>query len=250
MLTENAVEIRTADGTSDAVIIRPSGDGAWPGVLHLSDIRGLREAHLQLSRRIAALGYVVLTPNVFYRTARPPVFDFPFKPGDERTMKRFAELSGPLTPESQDRDAASYVDSLRAQSSVGTGTLAVVGHCFTGGMALRAAASRPDRVALAVSLHGSRLATDAEGSPHRLLPRISSKARLYFAHATNDGSMPAPAIETLTRALADWGGPYESEVYPAAHGWTMPDAAAYDAAQADRAFEKVKSLLSTTLIHS
>jgi carboxymethylenebutenolidase len=244
-ITEQSTLIRTAGGKPEAVVLRPDGEDGWPGVLHLSDIGGLREAHLQLSRRIAALGYVVLTPNVFYRTARPPVFDFPRKPGEERTMKRMAELSSPLTPEALDGDVAAYVDFLAALPSVRPGPLAVIGHCFTGAMALRAAAQRPDVIALAVSLHGGRLVTDSDTSPHRLLPHI--KSRLYFGHATNDGSMPAPAIETLIRALAEWGGRYESEVYPAAHGWTMPDSAAYDSAQADRAFDKLKSLLAAAL---
>jgi carboxymethylenebutenolidase len=48
----------------------------------------------------------VLVPTVFYRTAKPPLFDFPVKPGEERTTKRFAESSTPLTPEAMAGDAS------------------------------------------------------------------------------------------------------------------------------------------------
>jgi carboxymethylenebutenolidase len=241
-MLEQALEIRTPDGTCDAVLIRPDGERRFPGVLHLSDIRGLRPAHLDLSRRLAGLGYVVLAPNVFYRTARPPLFDFTPQSGDERTQKRFLELGGPLTPEAVERDASAYVDALAAHPSVAGGPMGVVGHCFCGAVALRTSAARPDRVTLAISLHGGRLYTDTSTSPHLVLPRV--KARLYFGHATRDRSMPAEAIDKLTHALDAWGGTYESEVYPAFHSWTMPDNAVYDAEQAERAFEKVRQLLA------
>ena len=83
-------------------------------------------------------------------------------------------------------------------------------------------------------------------SPHLLLPKV--KARLYFGHATEDRSMPPEAIEKLDRALAAWGGQYESEVYDSArHGWTVPDSAVYNREQAERAFGKLKELLAGAL---
>ena len=51
----------------------------------------LAESHRDMARRLAEQGYVVLLPNIFYRTARTPVFDFQPKFPDERTMKRVGE---------------------------------------------------------------------------------------------------------------------------------------------------------------
>ena len=73
------------------------------------------------------------------------------------------------------------------------------------------------------------------------------KARLYFGHATDDRSMPKEAIEKLDRSLAYWGGPYESEIYDARHGWTVPDNPTYNEPQAERAFAKLTQLLAETL---
>ncbi len=173
----------------------------------------------------------VLTPNVFYRTGRAPMFDFPVKVGEERTMKRIAELSEPLTPEAVERDASAYVDFLATHGCVGEGQMGVVGYCFSGALAMRTAAARPDRIAAAASFHGGRLFTDAPTSPHLVLPRI--KAHLYFGHATQDQSMPQEAIDKLNRALQAWGGLYESEVYEGAyHSWTVPDSPVYNQPQA------------------
>jgi len=241
------IRIPMPGGTADAVIYRPDGERPWPGVLHLTDIGGIRPAHQDLARRLAGAGYVVLMPNVFYRTSRPPVLEL--KPsGDEALFwKRFAELTGPLTPEAIAADAAAYVDVLARQPAVLPGSrFGVAGHCYTGGFALRVAAACAGRIAAAASFHGGSLVTDAPTSPHLLLLQIH--ARLYFAHAVQDRSMPAEAIRTLDTALAGWGGRYESETYEGAHhGWTASDSPVYSPAQAERAFVKLTELLAATL---
>lgn len=245
-MIEEEIEIPAADGTSDGVLFRPEGERLSHGVIFLTDIGGIRPATRDMARRLAAEGYCVLMPNVFYRTGRPPLWDFPRRLEEERTMKRIAELSAPVTPEAMERDASDYVEFLAAQESVKVGAMGVVGHCFTGPMAMRVAAARPDRIAAASSFHGVRLFTDAPTSPHLLLPRI--KARLYFAHAIEDNSMPEEAIEKLDRALEAWGGEYESEVYDGAyHGWTAPDSPVHNEAQAERAFQKLTDLFAETL---
>src|SRR5262249_6570117 len=248
-MIEEEVEIRATDGMSEGVLFRPADERRIPGVLFLTDIGGIRPATRDMARRLAAEDYCVLMPNVFYRTARPPVFDFPRVLGEERTMKRIAELSAPVTPEAMERDATDYVAFLSAQDSVSEGMMGVVGHCFTGSMALRTAAARPDRIAAAASFHGVRLFTDDATSPHLVLPRV--RARLYFAHAVEDKSMPEEAIEKFNRALEAWGASgnrYESEVYEGAyHGWTAPDSPVYNEPQAERAFKKLTELFAETL---
>jgi carboxymethylenebutenolidase len=245
-MVEEAIEIRTADGTSDGFIYRPDGGRRCPGAIHLTDIGGIRPSHREMARRLADKGYTVLLPNIFYRTGRPPMFDFKPTMGDERTMKRFAELAGPMTPEAMERDGGAYVDFLAANPSVSEGKIGVVGYCFTGAMAMRTAAVRPDKVAAAASFHGGRLYVDGPKSPHLSLPKI--KARLYFGHAIKDQSMPADAIQKLEAALEAWGGKFESETYEGAyHGWTEPDSPVYNKAQSERAFEKLTALFAQTL---
>jgi carboxymethylenebutenolidase len=239
---ETAIEIRTPDGVSDGFLFRTEAAGRRPGVIHLTDIGGIRSSHRGMAQRLAEK----VLPNVFYRTGRPPMFDFPFKPGEERSMKRLAELASPLTPEAMERDASAYVDFLAAQDSVSDVPMGVLGHCFTGAMSMRTAAARPDKIAVAAALHGGNLFTDKPTSPHLALPRI--KSRLYFGHAAQDRTMPQEAIENLDRALATWGGKYESEVYDGAlHGWTVPDSPVYNQPEAERALGKLTELLAGTL---
>jgi len=244
-MTEEKLEIRTQDGTTEAYFYRDPSK-PLPGVLYLTDIFGVREANREMARRLAEQGYAVMVPNLFYRTSRLPIFDVEPKMGDERTTERLGQLRGPLTAEATERDAAAYVDFLVSSNGVKRGRIAVVGFCYSGVMAMAAAASRSDRVAVVAAFHAGRLFTDQPSSPHRQLPRI--KARLYFGHAVNDKSMPADAIAGFENALKVWGGSYESETYEVAnHGWTVPDSHAYNLQQAERAFRKLAELLKETL---
>ena len=246
MTIETTVRIPTRDGASGGFLYRPDGTGPWPGVLHLTDIGGIRPAHQEMADKLAGEGYAVLMPNVFYRSRKPPMFDFPIQMGEERTRQRFAELSGPLTPEAMERDAESYLDFLATQTDVAAGPLGVVGYCISGAFALRAAAVRPDEIAAAASFHGGGLWSEKPSSPHRVLPRI--KARLYVGYAIEDHSMPPEAVEKLDEALAAWGGDFESEIYDGAHhGWTASDRPVYNPEQARRAFEKLIELFAMAL---
>ena len=241
-MSEQAIEFKTSDGVVDGYYYAAAA-GSGPGVLFLTDIRGVRPATREMASRLASEGYSVLLPNVYYRTRKPPVFDFPFQFGEPRTMQRFSDLVTPLTPEAIERDAVALTSELQKLPGVRAGSMAAVGHCFTGAVALRYAAACPERIVAVASFHGGALVTDEPSSPHKVLPRV--RASLYFAHADNDGLMPAADIRTLEAALAAWGGKYESETYAGArHGFTGLDAPAFDKTAAERAHGKLRGLLS------
>jgi carboxymethylenebutenolidase len=243
---EQSFVISMPDGKAESTLFIPDSGKRYPGVLYFVDIAGVRPANLSMAGRLAEQGYTVLVPNLFYRTSKLPVFDFPLQFGDDRTTKRLGELSTPLTPVAMERDASAYVDFLAASNGVAPGPMGVVGFCFSGSMAMRAAAARPDRIAAVASFHGGRLFTDQPTSPHRELARI--KAHLYFGHAVDDKSMPAESISKFEDVLKAWGGRYESETYEGAlHGWTVPGGHVYNHAQAERAFEKLTHLLEEAL---
>lgn len=245
-MIDREMQMRAADGNTGAAFMCPDGPGPWPGVLYYTDIVGIRDACRQSVRRLADAGYAVFMPNIFYRTGKPPMFQSRPDFTEERTQKRLAEIAGPLTPDAIERDGSAYVDTLLAQKEVRKSSIGVVGYCFSGAMALRTAAARPDKVAAAASFHGGRLFTDTPSSPHLVLPRV--KAALYFGHAVEDRSMPREAIDHLNAALKNWGGKYESEVYDGArHGWTTLDSPVFNQPQADKAFGKLTALLAGSL---
>ena len=227
----------------ETLFFRPDGD--FPGILFLTDVWGVRPANIAMAKRLAEKGFAVLLPNVFHRYSRmtPEGLE---TDDPAQQQKRLGQLFKVLTPENMVSDGKAYVDFLAAQKGVKAGKIGVVGHCFTGQMAVRIAAAMPDKIAAAASLHGGFLVTDRPDSPHRILSPI--KARLYFGHAVEDSTATPEHVAALEQALRDWHGAFESEVYEGAlHGWTVPGRPIYNELQAERAFEKEVELFDATL---
>jgi carboxymethylenebutenolidase len=248
-VTTTAITIPTPDGVAGGDAVHPSEGGPFPAVLFVMDGIGLRPTLVSLAEAIARRGYYVLLPNVFYRAGHAPVIDYQElisgERGDEVVQEMRALIKG-LTPDDIDRDVTAYVAFLESQPEADADRVAATGYCMGGAIALRAAALHPARVVGAASFHGGNLASDGPMSPHRLADRI--KAELYIGHAKDDPSCPAEQVERLEAALNAAGVRHQTEIYEAAHGWTMPDLPwAYDEAAAEKAWGRLYDLLDRTL---
>ena len=242
----STVDITTPDGVADAYVARPD-DRPHPGVLFIMDAYGLRPTIDEMADRIAADGYVVLAPNVFYRGGRAPALPLPDLTDPEQRSSFFQSvrpLIAQLTPERLADDGAAYLDCLAAVAA--PGPVAIIGYCMGARVGWRIAAAHPDRVAALAGFHAGGLVTDAADSPHRSAAEV--KAAMYFGFADQDPSMTGEQIATLERTLEAVGARYRSEVYEGAqHGYTMADTAAYDEAARERHFRELRTLLRRTL---
>lgn len=245
-MQNSAVHISTPDGTANAYFSAPDED-SHPGVLFIMDAFGLRPTIEEMADRIAADGYVVLAPNVFYRAGRSPIPPVPDLSDPEQRARFFQSLRPlmeELTPQRIAADGGAYLDYL-AQAGA-QGPVAITGYCMGARIGWRIAAAHPDRVAALAGFHVGRLVTDDSDSPHLSAHDIS--AELYFGFADNDQSMTPEQISTLERTLDEAGLRYRSEVYEGAqHGYTMEDTAAYNEAARERHFQELRALLSRTL---
>ncbi|MFE4970676.1 dienelactone hydrolase family protein [Kitasatospora sp. NPDC056651] len=243
------VDIPTADGTADAYLAHPDDGRAHPGVILYMDGFGLRPQLERMADRLASAGYTVIVPNAYYRNGRAPVVELPELIDLEQVGELFARI-GPLldtlTPEATARDADAYLRWLAESPLVQDGPVGLTGYCRGALLALRTAASHPDRIAVAAGFHGGGLATDRPDSPHLGADRIT--AELYFGHADQDPSLPPEQIDRLAAALTAAGVRYRAEVYPGApHGYTQADTTRYDAAADERHWEALLALLKRVL---
>jgi carboxymethylenebutenolidase len=252
-LIETDVEIKTPDGTCDAAFIRPKS-GSYPGVLIWPDAFGLRPSMRGIGRNIAADGYSVLVPNPFYRVSKAPFTDaskFNFQSPDDMAKLR-PLMASVNAPGNAEKDAISYVAFLDAQKEVNKAKkIGTQGYCMGGALVLRSAAAVADRIGAGASFHGGGLVTDKPDSPHLLAPKI--KARMYFGIASNDDERQPDAKDKLKQAFAAARVPPEVEVYPALHGWCVPDmpmrdgAPIYNKVEAERAWAKLVALYKAAL---
>jgi carboxymethylenebutenolidase len=155
-------------------------------------------------------------------------------------------------PGAAEKDAIAYVAFLDAQPQVNaTKKLGTQGYCMGGPLVVKTAAAVPQRVGAGASFHGGGLVTDKPDSPHLLAPRI--KARMYFGIASSDDQRQPDAKDKLREAFAMAGVPAEIEVYPAKHGWCVPDMPVdngvpiYNMREAERAWKKLVELYKTSL---
>lgn len=232
-MSRTDVTVRTEDGSCAAMLHTPSSRGSWPAVILYPDAAGVRETFAAMADRLAGLGYAVLLPDIYYRTGGYTPFDAATVFSDPTERERLRSLAASVTAEMIVRDGGAFLGFLAGRpevSGIGAGT---TGYCMGGRTSLIVAGHYPDQVAAAASFHGGRLAAmDDPDSPYLLADRI--RARVYVAAAENDEHFPPEQHERLHQALTAAGVPHTIDVYPAAHGFAVPDNPTYDAAADER----------------
>lgn len=230
------IEIPTVDGVAPAFVFGAAGA---PEVLVLMDGLGMRPAMHALAERLAAEGYRVLLPDLFYRLGAydPPDPTLLFSDPAVRTAW-WQRLAG-TTSTQLVRDLGAYLQAM------GSGKVGVTGYCMGGRLALLAAATYPERFAAAAAYHPGGLVTDAPDSPHLVVDRI--RASVYVGGASDDATFTDAQRETLDEGLTAAGVDHVVERYDARHGWVPSDTPAHDAAATARHWETLLALLARTL---
>jgi len=137
-------ELTAADGHRLDAWIAPAQGARRGGLVILQEIFGITEQLKTVAQRYAALGYEVAIPALFDRHEKGAVIPF-----DQGPRGRDMMLASDLEQTMLDIDAA--VQTLRTQG----GQVGVIGFCWGGGLAIRAAQVLD--IAGAVAFYGTRL---------------------------------------------------------------------------------------------
>lgn len=237
--------VTTQDGACPVTLHTPNGTGPWSGVVMFPDAGGARDTFRDMAARLAGFGHVVLLPDVYYREGDWKPFEMAtvFTDSDER--KRLFGMISSLTTDKIVSDATAFFDFLASRPEVKGDTFGVCGYCMGGRISVLLAGLAPDRVAAAGAFHAGGVVTDDENSPHLLADRM--KATVYVGGAENDASFTADNAETLDKALTAAGVKHTVEIYPAGHGYAVPDNAPYDEEAAERHWIALQELFETAL---
>jgi carboxymethylenebutenolidase len=195
-LREDEVLIPATGYQIRSVVLRPVGDGPWPGVLLYTDIFQLTESTLRTARRLASAGFVVCVPEIYPRGALAGVaLEF-----DDAGKQAGLAGAAATTTDQFDADRAAALDFLAHRTD--TTTLHAVGFCIGGHLAFRAAFD--PRVTATVcfyptGLHDGALGADADAGS--LAAAANIHGRLMIVFGAQDPHVPADARVQILSAL-------------------------------------------------
>jgi len=191
--SSTAVAVETPDGVLPAHLWRPPS-GTGPGLVLVQEIFGVTDYIRQRAADLAALGYVVLVPEVYWRLP-----DATIDP-DGDVLAQAIGLVGQLDWDLAVADTSATVRHLRGLIEV-TGPVGLVGFCFGGGLAFAVAAVEP--VDALVSYYGSALPD--------LLPladRVTAPSLHHFG--TADAYIPLEAQQRIRDAVTAQGAVFQT----------------------------------------
>jgi carboxymethylenebutenolidase len=245
-MIEHHIDIATAAGEMNSFIVHPDEGGPFPVLLFYMDAPGKREELHDMARRIAAVGYCVVLPNLYYRRSR----DFWLTERTEPAMAHMFSLMATLDRGTTECDTQAMLRFVDAHPEADATRVGAVGYCMSGPFVMWAAAAFPERLRCIASIHGANMATDEPDSPHLMAPRIRCES--YFACAEIDKWAPPADIQKLQVALRAAGTKHRVEWYSGVeHGFVFPlRAGIYNQAAAERHWERLFSLFGRTLGHT
>jgi carboxymethylenebutenolidase len=222
-------------GVFDAFCAVPDTEPA-PGILVFQEIFGINDNIRGLAERLAAAGYLVLAPDVFWRIE--PRFERKDESGLADGMARVQQLDFGLATSDITATMAHVLAKPRCNGRVGG-----VGFCLGGTLAyLFAASSRVDGRGpdAAVCYYGSGIHGQLD-----LAERI--ECPILFHYGDRDPYIPSEQIDAVERAVAGHGDAtvYHYDAGHAFSNWDAPSM--YDEAAARVAWDRTIAFLDAHL---
>ena len=222
----------TPDGqTFDGYLALPAA-GRGPGLLVLQEIFGVNEYIREVCDRLAAIGYVTLAPDVFWRIEKGVECGH-----DEAGMQKAFGYIGQYDWSTGVGDLVLALDHLRALPETG-GRAGAIGFCFGGTTSFAlACVAEPD---VAVSYYGSGVPDWLDKAGNLTTPTL-----LHFG--SNDPYIPMARIEQVQAWAASQPG-VDCQLYPSGHAFDNHFSAMFsDPGAAAAAWANTTGFLATHL---
>ncbi|MBX8689346.1 dienelactone hydrolase family protein [Mycobacterium sp. 20091114027_K0903767] len=183
------ITVDTPAGPIDALLSLPSGAGPWPGVVIIHDAIGYGPDNEAISERVAAAGYLALTPNLYARGGRARCIT--------RVMRELLTQRGRALD-----DILAARDHLLAHPQC-TGAVGIAGFCMGGQFAL---VLGPRGFGASAPFYGTPL-------PRRLDQTLDASCPVVASFGRRD-PMGIGAGDRLQRIVDDKNIPADIKVYP------------------------------------
>ena len=192
-LITQEIEYPGETGPVRAYLARPKGETKRPAVIVIHENRGLQPHIKDVTRRVAAEGFLALAPD-----ALSPLGGTPEDEDQARS------LIGELDPAATVKDMVAAVEYLKTEP-LSTGAVGCTGFCWGGGMTNQVAVHAPD-LSAAVPYYGRQ--PDAQD-----VPKIKASMLMHYAGLDERINAGIPAFE---KALEEASVEYEIYIYEGA----------------------------------
>ena len=238
------LEITTSAGERmGAYLARPEGDAVLPAVLVFMEIFGVNGHIRDVTRRVAAEGYVALAPDYFHRTG--PGIQLGY---DDAGMAEGIEHLSKLQADQMISDARDAISTLRDRADVVGDRIGAMGFCIGGHMTYLAACET-DIVAAASYYGGGIAAPQGPGGAESTIartPKIRGRIQCYFGG--QDATIPMDQVDAIRKALGDAGIDHDVHVYEDAdHGFNCDQRASHHEASAADSWQRTFALFDDKL---
>jgi carboxymethylenebutenolidase len=187
------IAVQTADGPMPTYLWTPPS-GSGPGIVLVQEIFGVGDYIRDRAADLAALGYVVLAPEVYWRLP-----DREIDPAGD-VLAQAMGLVQQVDWELAVSDVSAAVEHLRGMIEV-DGGVGLLGFCFGGGLAFNVAAVTP--VDVLVSYYGSALPNLLS-----LAGQVTTPSLHHFG--TSDAYISAEAQQQIREAVTANGARFET----------------------------------------
>lgn len=206
-------------------------------IVVLQEAFGVNEHIQDVTRRVAAEGYLAVAPELFHRTGTRTV--------DYADHSAAMALISELGREQIDSDVTAVCEYLQRTEGISLRRTGLMGFCFGGRAAFTAATALPGLGATA-AFYGPGVAT----GPHAVLDRLAGlDGPLLFLVGEEDPTIPASDLDAIRAAASTHGKDVRIETFPGAGHAFHCDARAhlYRPEAAKRAWGMAMDLFATTL---
>ena len=245
-MKEEEIILNTKDGLLDCRTFFKNKEN-FPPIIFYMDAPAIREELRVMCRKIAANGYNVILPNLFYRHGTEG--NYPFDQINYKTKKE--ELKKMLDTMNATKNSMiiedtkfilKYIeDRIEKSSKVG-----IVGYCMSGRFVVSVAAKFNNQIRASASFYGVDIATNKQDSPHFLAKKI--KGELYLAFAEHDIWVPKKALNTIISTFSNLKIKSKIDIYQGTdHGFAFPERNTYNKKAAFRHWEKLIRLFDNNL---
>ncbi len=225
------IRIDSAEGGAfDTYLSGGGGGGPMTGVILTCSIMGVGPTLRKSSDDLAAGGFLVAAPDLFWRTDPGPL-----NGADEKERARADKRSKPRR-EVIDRGIADIADTIAHLKALPqcNGKIGIIGFCFGGAYALLG----PSRLGCdaGIAFHGTNLEYWFDD-----LAAISVPMSIHWGD--QDFAAPPEVIEQFRGAAAAMDN-VDMHIYPGVeHGYSSPGGEAHDAAATEHSWERARAIL-------